>query len=250
MESKVKYFSFLPKLASALVQFIPRPSWNEKPGESECMTNRSFMASNIDITKTFSSALSHMEAVSNHGRIIEKRSKLLTAFLAEHNLAEPKSVKYQPLLGCEIEQCFRNVERQVEVAGGRMETGWAFFEEIEVSIHTVAHAIWITPRGDRMDITPWRCSSQKRILFLPDACVAAKRGYTAGWSTVFAQEPLIRSMAQFNRGLDHLFEQVHGPVGTPFFIPESKFMELAERVGLPWQFAKVLVDLRLENNGL
>ena len=204
----------------------------------------------MNIDQVLSDDLSALNAAANQGRFIEKRSKLLAPFLAEHSLAEPKSVKRQPLPGCEIEQCFRNVECQVKIAGGRMETDWAFFEEFNVSIHTVAHAIWVAPRGDRMDITPWRYSPQKRILFLPDARVAVKRGYTAGWSTVFAQEPLIRSMAQYNRGLDHLFEGVHGPVGTPFFIPDATFMELAKAVGLPWLFAKIVVDLRLANHGL
>ena len=204
----------------------------------------------MNTDQVLSDDLSALNAAANQGRFIEKRSKSLASFLTEHRLAEPKSVKHQPLPGCEIEQCFRNVERQVAVAGGRMETGWAFFEEFNISIHTVAHAIWVTPRGDRMDITPFRYSPQKRILFLPDARVAAKRGYTAGSSTVFAKDPLIRSIAIFNRRLDHVFEEVHGPVGTPISIPDRTFMELAKTVGLPWLLAKILVDLRLANHGL
>ena len=204
----------------------------------------------MNMKQTLNDVLSSISTLPNQGRIIEQRSKLLADFLAEHGLAEPKSVKHRPLSGCEIEQCFRNVESQVRVSGGQMETGWAFFEEINISIHTIAHAIWITPQNKRLDITPWRYSPGKRTMFLPDERVAVKRGYTVGWSTITSKNPLIQAMALFNRGLDQVFEEFHGAVGTPFFIPERRFTELAARVGLPWQLAQIAVQIRLANNGL
>ena len=208
------------------------------------------MKLNNDMLKTISQAMTSMTALPNRMRVIENRSELLMDFLKEHGLAQPKSVEHRPLLGCEIEKCFANVKRQVKVAGGRIETGWSFLEEIDVSTHTVAHAIWITPQGRRMDITPWRSSPQKRIMFLPDERVATKQGYTAGWSTVIAKDPLIRSMALFNRGLDHVFEEFHTAPECPICIPEARYKELATQVGLHWLFAKVLVQFRLANNGL
>jgi len=207
------------------------------------------MNTNNDMLQTINQAMTSMASQPNQMRIMEQRSALLMDFLKEHGLAEPKSVKHEPLVGCEIEQCFRNVEAQVKVAGGSMETGWAFCEEIDVSIHTIAHAVWITPWGRRMDITPWRHSPLKRILFLPDAKVAVKRGYSAGCCTVIAKDPFVRSMLLFNRGLDQVFEDFVGAPGTSIDIPEARFKDLAARVGFPWPLAQAIATFRLCNSG-
>ena len=61
-------------------------------------------------------------------------------------------------------------------------------EHLDISIFTIAHAIWITPQGRRMDITPWPIPPDKRVLFLPDSRVAIKRGYTAGYRTVISKD--------------------------------------------------------------
>src|ERR1039458_2709433 len=57
---------------------------------------------------------------------LETRSKLLSDFLREHGLGEPKSVEYSPLVGCVQAYCFTNVEAQIARSGGTLESGWAF----------------------------------------------------------------------------------------------------------------------------
>jgi hypothetical protein len=187
--------------------------------------------------------------MSVEGRIIEKRSKLLSEFLREHNLAEPKSVEYRPLAGCEINYCFVNVEAQIKKAGGKMETGWAFFELRDVSIHSIAHAIWITLQGRRIDITPWRFSPNRRILFLPDETVAAKRGYTAGRRTVFTTDSRLRAIESFENDLDQIFDELYVGMGKYMDVPKSRFEEAAARAGIPWETASKAVKHRLNNFG-
>jgi len=184
-----------------------------------------------------------------YGRVIEKRSKLLSDFLREHGLADPKSVEYRPLSGSDMANCFRNVEAQVQRARGRMETGWVFVELVDVSIHTVAHAIWITPQGRRMDITPWSYKPDRRVMFLPDERVAIKRGYTAGCRTVFTSDARIRAMELFDGELDKIFDEFFVGMGQYYDIPNSRFFEAAERLGLPWEVARERVTQRLRNFG-
>jgi len=184
-----------------------------------------------------------------YGRTMEARSERLSFFLREHGLNEPVSVEYRPHPNCEMCNCFRNVEAQVQKAKGRIETGWAFFELVNISIHTVSHAIWITQFGRRVDITPWRFPPKKRVLFLPDPRVAIKRGYTAGVRTIFSKNECLRAIELFEDALEKIFDEYYAQTGEYMDIPDSRFTEAAERVGLPWEIAKERVDYAFRNHG-
>jgi hypothetical protein len=186
---------------------------------------------------------------SVYARMIETRSPRLADFLREHHLGEPVSVEYRPHSGSEMANCFRNVEAQVQRAKGQMETGWAFKELVDVSIHTVAHAVWVTKFGRRADITPWRFPPKHRILFLPDPKVAIKRGYTAGYRTVYATDARIRAIELFEGELERIFDEHFVAMGQYMDISASVFREAAERLGLPWELASERVEQALENYG-
>jgi hypothetical protein len=190
-----------------------------------------------------------IRGIAFRARMMEKRDKRLDDFLREHGLAEPKSVEYSPLRGSETANCFRNVETHVKIAGGRNETGWAFYELVDVSIHTVAHAIWVRPTGRRMDITPWEHPPQRRILFLPDERVAIKRGYTAGVRSVYAQDERVRAMELFDTEFYRIVEDCIKPDGNHFDIPMSRFQGAADRCGLPWEVASKKVEHGMRNFG-
>jgi hypothetical protein len=182
-------------------------------------------------------------------RTLEKRSRLLLEFLHEHGLGEPKSVRYSPLVGCLQAHCFTNVEEQIKRGGGRLESGWAFRETVNISMETIAHAIWITPTGKRMDITPWAFPPQKRILFLPDEKVAQKRGYAAGFRTVYSTEPKIRAAELYELELDRIFDEFYPGKEKEFDIPMSRFWDAAKRVGLPLDVAREVVSHRQKTGG-
>jgi hypothetical protein len=182
-------------------------------------------------------------------RTLEKRSKLLSAFLLEHRLGEPKSVEHSPLLGCVQAYCFTNVEAQIARSGGRFESGWAFRETLDISMHTIAHAVWISPQGRRMDITPWDIPPERRILFLPDERVALKRGYTAGHRTVYSIDPRVRAAELYELELDRIYDEFYPGMGKEFEIPASRYWQAAERVGLPLDVARAVVQYRHSRGG-
>lgn len=175
---------------------------------------------------------------SVRARLLEKRSKLLSDFLNEHGLAEPKSVEFSPLADCVPGRCFVNVENQVRRAGGSLETGWVFWELEGVSIHTEAHGIWVTPQGRRKDITPRALPPERRIPFLPDPRVAMKRGYTAGYRTILSSDPRVRSLETYVAELARIFDDCFPGMNREMDIPMARVREAAERCGLPTGVAK------------
>jgi hypothetical protein len=128
-----------------------------------------------------------------------------------------------------------------------LEAGWVFWELVNVSIYTVAHAIWIMPTGKRMDITPWSFPPDRRILFLPDTKVAMKRGYTAGYRTILSTDFRIRAMESYSTELERIFDDSFTAIGQEMLIDPSRFREAAERIGLPAEIAKWMVDLKCKN---
>jgi hypothetical protein len=71
---------------------------------------------------------------------------------------------YQPL------HCWHNCAEHFELNGGRVVFGWALFYEEEM-YQAQHHAIWCSPEGDLLDITPDDLPSVTEIMFLPDGRV-------------------------------------------------------------------------------
>ncbi len=158
---------------------------------------------------------------------------MLSQFLKEHNLAEPKNVEFSPLPYCRSQVCFQNVEKQVQMAGGRMETGWVFWEYEDIEVRTEAHAIWISPQGGRRDITPRALHNERRILFLPDASVAIKRGITAGYTTILSSDPMLRAVCGYGIEVDRIFDEHWPGLNKEWELPLPLLRDAAKRVGLP-----------------
>src|SRR2546430_17627955 len=128
-----------------------------------------------------------------------------------------------------------------------METGWVFWEFEDNSMHTEAHAVWITSQGIWMDITPRSIAPDKCLLFLPDRRVAAKRGYTAGHRTILSTDSKTRAVEAFKIELSRIFDDCFVGMGREMEIPMSRVREAAQRVGLPADVAKQIWEEKRRN---
>ena len=66
-----------------------------------------------------------------------------------------------------MNECFPNVQRMVWEHGGQQVNGWAVWQWANISVTLEAHAVWESPEGMLVDITPHDCG-EREILFLRD----------------------------------------------------------------------------------
>lgn len=82
---------------------------------------------------------------------------------------EPQYVRIEPGSDDQPLDCFNNVRRRIEQAGGSIVLGWAIWEWPRVFVEAEHHAIWAPPDGTPwQDITPAADPSFRRRLFLAD----------------------------------------------------------------------------------
>ena len=63
--------------------------------------------------------------------------------------------------------CYLNVKRRVAEEGGSILHGWTIWYEPGRFIEAEHHAVWVSPDGRHLDVTP-HVDGETRILFLPD----------------------------------------------------------------------------------
>jgi len=80
--------------------------------------------------------------------------------------AEPVTVHVETDTDSTALDCFGNVERRIERAGGGRRYGWAIWTHGNVMIEGEFHAVWIAPDGRLVDVTPHDIESE--IVFVPD----------------------------------------------------------------------------------
>ena len=66
-----------------------------------------------------------------------------------------------------VRDCFINVEKRMAESGGSVQYGWRIWEWFNTMIEGEFHAVWVSPDGTLIDVTPGNGSDQ-RTLFLPD----------------------------------------------------------------------------------
>lgn len=89
------------------------------------------------------------------------------AFCATISPAEPVYVRVQPAPAAKFIHCFENSETEAARHGGAAAYGWAIWHWPGRYFEAEHHAVWRTPEGELIDVTP-QTGAPPRILFLPD----------------------------------------------------------------------------------
>jgi hypothetical protein len=89
------------------------------------------------------------------------------AFCATIAPAEPFYVPVHPVAEAKPAYCFDNSAKQAARVGGEAAYGWAIWRWPGRYFEAEHHAVWRTPTGELVDVTP-QTGSPPRTLFLPD----------------------------------------------------------------------------------
>jgi hypothetical protein len=99
-----------------------------------------------------------------------------------------------------INECFNNVDEMVRRNGGEKVNGWSVWQWANIMVEVEAHAIWRSPSGRLIDITP-HINQEKQILFLPDERLAFN-GYSIDSIRMpLTDSPLIAELIQIKKWL-------------------------------------------------
>ena len=66
-----------------------------------------------------------------------------------------------------VNECFVNVETRVAASGGNILCGWQLWEWPDVLVEAEFHAVWCSPGGTLIDLTP-KQQGETDVLFVPD----------------------------------------------------------------------------------
>ena len=81
--------------------------------------------------------------------------------------SRPQIVRCEPHQDGEVSECFPNVQKYIATNGGELVHGWAIWDWCGEMMEGEFHAVWKSPNGDLIDITP-RILPLKWIMFIPD----------------------------------------------------------------------------------
>lgn len=74
----------------------------------------------------------------------------------------------QPESHCRIGECISNVEMQVALRGGSIQYGWLLWLCQEYFLEGEFHAVWKSPEGELVDITPQMSRAKALFIAVPN----------------------------------------------------------------------------------
>jgi len=101
-------------------------------------------------------------------RVPEKIDHRIASLVEEIGVSEkPLYIDVTPEPYAEVKECFSAVNRKVSRDGGNCQLGWQVWQIPDIMIEAEFHAVWKSPQGTLVDITP-KSKPISRILFIPD----------------------------------------------------------------------------------
>lgn len=114
------------------------------------------------------------------------------------------------------QECFENVARYTREYGGQRILGWRPMRWANIMVEAEAHAVWCSPTGELLDITP---CEQSTSLFLPDPALE-HTGYShANVRQALTASGLVADLIDIADQLDRLRMSVKP--GEPYEVPST-----------------------------
>lgn len=131
-----------------------------------------------------------------HDGVYRLRSKLGLS-------TKPVFVPVADTTGFARDNCFPNTTKKVASDGGTIQHGWTVWELPGKLIEGEFHAVWVSPEGALIDITPKR-DGETQILFIPDPKRIYEDRMVGTVRLPLDNDPRIRRMIEFNEAMFRL----------------------------------------------
>lgn len=130
--------------------------------------------------------------------------------------SSPEYIDVCPAPWAALNECFNNVSRMVKQYGGSMISGWSVWQRGNMLLDAEAHAIWRTPDGKLIDITPHNYN-EKRILFLFDSSVCYQGITIPSHRQALTDSPLVAEFIRLYSERDHIMQT--STLGNVYVMP-------------------------------
>lgn len=114
------------------------------------------------------------------------------------------------------QECFENVARYAGEHGGHRCLGWRIMRWANIMVEAEAHAVWCSPTGELLDITP---CEQSASLFLPDSTMRHTGYPHPNVRQALTDSDLVADLIDTANQLDRLRASVKA--GTPYEVPAT-----------------------------
>lgn len=141
-------------------------------------------------------------------RLIQEATPSIQSWALENGWDQLLEVPCRPEPGLREGNCFDNVRSYVEHHGGSSCLGHMFVLIPGQAIQSEAHAVWVSPVGDLVDVTE-NGLEVPQILFAPDEAVRTTRGISIGeYLLLDHADRRVRWLFEFERGIEQWKFQV------------------------------------------
>lgn len=143
------------------------------------------------------------ETRSSQSRIVEASFPQLAEWATFMGWDVVVTVPLKPEPGMSAGDCFSNVAHKIARDGGTAEYGRIFVLTPGQAIQTTSHAIWISPSGERVDITHLESGHhQSHVLFAPDPSVRERKGASPSYHCLLSADPKVRRIFALEQAIE------------------------------------------------
>jgi hypothetical protein len=133
---------------------------------------------------------------------------------------EPLFVPVRETVGNEINECYGNVAKKIKTDGGTIQHGWTVWESPGKLIEAEFHAVWVSPAGEHIEITP-HADGEAEVLFIPDPNRVYQQEPIDNVRLALCDDPAIHKMIRDNEQfsqLRSLYNDGTGKAGIPISV--------------------------------